>query len=178
MADGTQLSVPWALNPPKTAKRWMGQLVDLAMYFGPPGSAARISKGKLEEMLAPPPPQVLPSHSCLVLKRKRAECECGQNGAPPGQWPLEEPVWAWGSVPGSVPDLALTQRHSSSVTSVLSKQDRLSFIMVPWLAVWCNWTKSEGRAVARVSEPPGLGKSPPLPFRRHQVTAVTTELLE
>ena len=108
----------------------MGQLVDLAMYFGPPGSAARISKRKLEEMLAAPqPPQVPPSHSCLVLKRNRAEC--GQNGAPPGQWPLEELVWAWGSVPGSVPDWALTQRHSSSVTSVLSKQDRLSFILVP-----------------------------------------------
>lgn len=39
-------------------------------------------------------------------------------------------------------------------------------------------TKSEGRAVARAYEQPGLGKLPPLPSRRQQVTAVTTELLE
>ena len=74
MADGTQLSVPWALNPPKTAKRWMGQLVDLAMYFGPPGSAARISKGKLEEMLGPPPPSTssaFPFLPCFKEKEGR-----------------------------------------------------------------------------------------------------------
>ena len=92
-------------------------------------------RGNLKKCSPPPAPpepqQVPPSHFCLVLKRNWAECECGQNGAPPGQRPLEEPVRAWGSVPGSVPNLALTQRHGSSVTSVLFKQHRLSFIFMP-----------------------------------------------
>lgn len=91
-------------------------------------------KGETWRNAPPPPPQVPPSHSGLVLKRKRAECECGPNRAPLGPRPLEEPAWAWGSVPGSVPDLALTQRLGSSVTSALSKQDRLSFILGPWPA--------------------------------------------
>lgn len=70
--------------------------MDLAMYFGPPGSAERISKGKLEEM--PPPTSTSPAFPFLPCFKERGQSvSVGQT-----ELPLDNGPWRNRPGPGAL----------------------------------------------------------------------------